>query len=196
MMRVQLPLIARGLTAAALTIIPAACAAHVQRPPLHGMQLSPAPRAADFTLTDQDGKPFEFARQTHGQTVLLYFGFTHCKDVCPQTLALLGKAREKARLTPAQVRIAMVSVDPAHDTPLALQAFFRRLAVRATGLTGSPGQLAPVYKAYGILVQRQRGDVLHTDTVFLIDKNGSIAETLTSQSSLKDIAADLQSVVK
>jgi protein SCO1/2 len=185
----------RRLGPAVLTLVLAACAGHVQQP-LHGMQLAPAPPAADFTLTDQTGKPFGFAQATRGQAVLLYFGFTHCKDVCPQTLALLGKARESAHLVPSQVRIVMVSVDPRHDSPQALQAFFRKVAVRATGLTGTAGQLAPVYKAYGIVVQPQRGDVLHTDTIFLIDRSGRIVETLTPQSSVKDIAADLKSVVE
>jgi protein SCO1/2 len=170
-----------------------ACAAP-QRP-LHGMQLSPPQPAAGFTLRDQNGKAFSLA-QTRGQAILLYFGFTHCQDVCPQTLALLGKARDVAKLTPQQVRIVMVSVDPDHDSPAALHAFFRKVGVQATGLTGSRAMLDPVYRSYGIAVQPRRSDILHTDTIFLIDPHGRIRETLVPQSPPKDIAADLRSVVE
>jgi protein SCO1/2 len=170
-----------------------ACAQHAAAP-LHGTQLAPSQPAAPFTLTDQDGKPFSLA-QARGQAVALYFGFTHCKDVCPQTLALLGKARENAHLSPAQQRIVMITVDPAHDSPAALRSFFRRVGVKATGLTGTPAQLQRVYRAYGIAVQPQKRDIVHTDVIFLIDANGRIVETLAPETPVKDIAADLRTVL-
>ncbi len=178
-----------------LTLALSACAPHASTPsPLHGMQIVPPEPAADFTLTDQNGKTFSLAR-ARGQAVALYFGFTHCKDVCPQTLALLGKAREKAGLTPSQVRIVMVTVDPKRDSPAALRAFFDRIGVDATGLTGTREQLKPVYRAYGIGVEPQKHDIAHSDIIFLIDAKGRIPETLTPESSLKDVAADLRSVL-
>ena len=159
------------------------------------MQLVPPEPAANFTLTDQNGKPFAFS-QTRGQAVALYFGFTHCKDTCPQTLALLGKAREKSHLSPAQARIVMVTVDGRRDSPSALRAFFAKVGVQATGLTGTPAALQQVYKAYGIGVQPQKNDVAHTDTIFLVDPRGRIVETLAPQASISDIASDLHSVVE
>jgi protein SCO1/2 len=170
-----------------------ACGPHAA-PALHGTQLVPAQPASNFTLTDQDGEPFSLA-QARGQAVALYFGFTHCKDVCPQTLALLGKAREKAHLQPAQERIVMITVDPRHDSPAALRAFFRHVGVEATGLTGTPSQLQSIYRAYGIAIQPQKGDIVHTDVIFLIDANGRIVETLAPETPLKDVAADLRSVL-
>lgn len=171
----------------------AGCAAHTPAA-LHGMQLVPPQPAANFTLTDQSGKAFSLT-QARGQAVALYFGFTHCKDVCPQTLALLGKAREKAHLTPAQVRIVMVTVDPRHDTPAALRAFFARIGVKATGLTGTPAQLKSVWHEYGIGVEPQKNDIAHTDAVFVIDPRGRIVETLVPQTPLEDVAGDLRSVL-
>lgn len=158
------------------------------------MQFDPPRNAATFTLTDQNGRSFSLA-QTRGQAVALYFGFTHCKDVCPQTLARLGKARNMASLAPAQVRIVMVSVDPPHDSPAALRAFFKRNGVQATGLTGTPLALRKVYRDYGVFVQPQKGDVVHSDLVFIIDPQGRMRETLAPQAALKDIAADLRAVV-
>lgn len=181
------------VVAAAVALLLAACSAH---PPaqLHGMQLVPPQTAKPFTLTDQNGKAFSF-EQTRGQAVVLYFGFTHCKDICPQTLALLGKAREQARLSPRQMRIVMVSVDPRRDSPAAFRAFFHKTGVDATGLTGSPAALQAVYKAYGIGVQPQKGDIAHTDTIFLIDPRGRIVETLVPESTVKDVAADMAAVL-
>lgn len=179
----------------ALLLALTACAAHAPAAPLHGMQLVPPEPAANFTLTDQDGRRFAFS-QTRGQVVALYFGFTHCKDICPQTLALLGKAREKAHLSPAQARIVMVTVDGRRDSPQALRTFFAKAGIRATGLTGTPAALQRVYKAYGIGFEPQKGDIAHTDTMFLIDREGRIIETLAPEASLKDIAADLRSVVE
>lgn len=171
----------------------AACAPHSSAP-LHGMQLSPPEPAADFTLTDQNGSKFSLA-QSRGEAVALYFGFTHCADICPETLALLGKARAAAGLTPAQVRIVMVTVDPRRDSPAALRSFFKKIGVDATGLTGTAKELAAVYRSYGIGVQPQKNDIAHSDAVFIIDPQGRIRETLAPQSSLKDVAADLRAVV-
>jgi len=171
----------------------AGCAAHAPAP-LHGTQLVPPEPAKNFTLTDQNGARFSLA-QAHGQAVALYFGFTHCKDVCPQTLALLGKARERAQLAPSQVRIVMVTVDPKKDTPAALRGFMRRIGVQATGLTGTRAQLERVWHAYGVGVEPQKDDIAHSDAIFLIDPQGRIVETLVPQTPLKDVAAALRSVL-
>jgi protein SCO1/2 len=158
------------------------------------MELDPPREAANFTLTDQNGATFSLA-QSRGQVIALYFGFTHCKDVCPQTLALLGKARKLSGLTPQQVRIVMVSVDPARDSPAALRAFFKRVGVQAIGLTAAAPSLRKVYRDYGVFVQPQKGDIVHNDLIFIIDKQGRMRETLAPQTALKDVAADLRAVV-
>lgn len=186
-------MILRRLLAPCAIVALAACAPHASAP-LHGMQLVPPERAVNFELTDQNGRPFSLA-QSHGQAVALYFGFTHCADTCPQTLALLGKARARAGLTPAQVRIVMVTVDPRRDSPGALRSFFKKIGVDAIGLTGAPAALHAVYHAYGIGVEPQKNDIAHSDVIFIIDPQGRIRETLAPQSSLKDVAADLRAVV-
>lgn len=183
----------RTLTAALFALLLAACAQHASAP-LHGTEVSPRQPAAGFALADQNGKQFSLA-QAHGQAVALYFGFTHCKDVCPQTLALLGKARTLAKLSPQQMRIVMISVDPSHDTPSAFRAFFKRVGVTATGLTGTPAQLRAVYRAYGIGIQPQKSDIAHTDAIFLIDPQGRLTETFPPEMPAKDIAADVRAVL-
>lgn len=186
-------MISRGVFALCALLMLAACGSHASAR-LHGMQLVPPERAPSFQLTDQDGKTFSLS-QAHGQAVALYFGFTHCADVCPQTLALLGKARSRAGLTPAQARIVMVTVDPRRDSPAVLRAFFKKIGVDATGLTGAPAALQAVYRAYGIGVQPEKHDIVHSDVIFLVDPQGRIRETLAPESSLKNVAADLRAVV-
>lgn len=89
----------------------------------------------------------------------------------------------------------MVTVDPRHDSPAALRAFFKKIGVDATGLTGSPQALNAVYRAYGIGVEPQKNDIAHSDAIFVIDPQGWIRETLAPESTLKDVAADLRAVV-
>lgn len=149
------------------------------------------PQAYRFTLTDQNGK-----RETVGQAnapAAVYFGFTHCKDVCPQTLQKLSRARTLAHLSPQQLRIVMVTVDPARDTRAALKAFVAKMGVDALALTGTSKQLHGVYKAYGVVIQPLKGgDLGHTDYVYLIDHNGRLAQVFTAEGAANAIAQKLQ----
>lgn len=161
---------------------------------LHGTVLQPARRAAAFDLTDQNGHAFSLA-SVRGSAVALYFGFTHCKDVCPQTLALLGKARALAGLSPAQLRIVMITVDPARDNAPAFRRFFGKAGVQAIGLTGPPVLLRSTYASYGVGVQPRNGDIAHTSSIFLIDAAGRLRELLDPDTAAKDVAHDMRAVV-
>lgn len=182
----------RMFIAALCCAVLAACGGQSQH--LHGTALSPAKPAQRFTLTDQNGQAYTLGEE-RGQAVALYFGFSHCKDVCPQTLALLGKARAQARLTPDELRIVMVTVDPKRDTPAALAAFVKRIGVQATALTGTSSQLRPVYKAYGVDVEPQKSDIGHTDMIYIIDANGRLREIFGPDMPLHAVADDLRAIV-
>ena len=104
--------------------------------------------APDFTLTDQDGRPFTLS-SLRGHEVALFFGWTHCPDECPTAMAALARAvRDKD--APAGVRVVFVSVDPARDTPDALGRYLRGFNPLFVGLTGTKAQLDPVYAAYHV----------------------------------------------
>ncbi len=90
----------------------------------------------------------------------------------------------------------MVSVDPQRDSPRALQRFFQRIGVQAIGLTGSPIALAPVYRAYGVAVQPQRGDIAHSDYVYVLDGQGRMLEILEPATPLNAVAHDFRAVVE
>lgn len=154
-----------------------------------------APPAHAFTLTDQDGKRYSVGRGGE-EAAALFFGYTHCQDVCPKTLALLGRARAWAGITPKQLRIVMVSVDPARDDPKALRAFISREGVAAFALTGSRRQLQAVYRDYGVVVQTQkRGAVGHTDYIYLIDSAGRLRALVSPETAMDVVAKDLKRIV-
>lgn len=182
------PTIKRAAAAALLLL--AACSSP---PAVTRVTLQPA---HPFTLSDQNGKRVTVGRSGEIPAAV-YFGFAHCKDICPQTIERLGRARSDAGLTPAQVRIVMVSVDPARDTPAALKRFIAKTGVDAQALTGSLRALHPIYKAYGIVIFPDRtGDLTHTDYVYLIDRQGRLASAVTSTTPMSAVARSLKSLVQ
>jgi protein SCO1/2 len=168
--------------AAAVCLVLAACGQ-----PSNVEQTSTAPQAYRFALADQNGK-----RVTVGQPnapAALYFGFTHCKDICPQTLQKLERARKLAHLTPQQLRIVMVTVDPARDTRAVLKSFIAKTGADAFALTGTPKQLRPIYRAYGVVIEPLKdGDIGHTDYVYLIDHSGRLSQVFTTDTAANAVA--------
>ena len=102
--------------------------------------------APDFTLIDQDARPFTLSG-LRGHPVVVFFGYTHCPDVCPTTLAHLGKAVHSPDM-PADERVVFITVDPDRDSPSALKRYVRLFDPQFIGLTGSLSNLEPVYAAY------------------------------------------------
>lgn len=166
----------------------AACARTA--PKLYGTLLQPIRSAPAITAIDQNGAPFALARE-RGRVVALYFGFTRCKDICPQTLAKLGAARAKSGLI-SRVAILFVSVDPARDTPAALRAFFARVGVRAIGVTGTLAQMKAIWSAYGVDVQATRTDVGHSSFVYFIGPHGDLRIVGSDDMSIAHLAADMR----
>ncbi len=144
-----------------------------------GTALVPVRPAPDFTLTDQRAQPWNLSAQ-RGKVVALYFGYTHCADECPLTVAKLSHAI--AALASDRAEVVFVTVDPARDTPRVLAAFLRRVGgPNVVGLTGTPAMLGRVYAAYHVWAQRIPGkharggyDVAHASAVFLIDARGML----------------------
>jgi protein SCO1/2 len=167
----------------------AGCARKAPRSELHGTVLDPPRPAAQFTLPATHGGTFNL-ESARGHLVVLYFGFTHCKDVCPQTLAHVNAAIKKAHLPTANC--VFITVDPERDSIAVEREFIARSAVRAIGLTGSRRQLAPVWKAYGVSAQRQRDDIAHSDYIYLIDGDGDWREILDADIPIADLAHDMR----
>ncbi|MHB8719214.1 MAG: SCO family protein [Candidatus Dormibacteria bacterium] len=104
-----------------------------------------------FTLTDQRGQPFDFQRDTAGKVTLLYFGYTHCPDVCPQDMAMLALALRSAPPSVRQrVDVVFVTTDPARDTPPVLAAWLSNFNAGFIGLTGDKAEVDLAQREAGV----------------------------------------------
>ena len=130
-----------------------------------------------FQLTNDDGKPVT-AADYRGKVTLLYFGYTHCPDVCPLTLAHLHVVMQRLGALADGARILFVSVDPARDTPAAMHAYVNAFDPHAIGLTGSPRDIEALSKRYRAAFSREPGkdgggyDVSHSSGIYIFDGNG------------------------
>ena len=153
----------------------------------------PSAIAPDFTLTDGPTGQVVTLSSLRGSVVLLTFLYTHCPDVCPLTAETLRSARDKMGTSASRVVFVAVSVDPAGDTPASTQAFVRdhRLEGTLRYLIGSPAALARIWQAYGIAEAVSSPGVLHSDAIYLIDKNERGRVLLHSDVTPDALAADL-----
>ena len=89
-------------------------------------------------LTDTSGSPFDFASKTQGYTTLLFFGYTHCPDMCPLQMSVIAQAFKKIPAAAAeQFKVVFVTTDPERDTPQVLRSWLDHFDKRFIGLTGS-----------------------------------------------------------
>jgi len=138
-----------------------------------------------FTLVGSDGQPFTSSR-LNNRPYALFFGFTHCPDVCPTTLARLVQLRDRLGQGPQAFDIVFVTVDPERDGPKEVGAFATAFNSPIIGLTGSPAQIDRVKKQFGIYSERVPtgpGDytVDHTATVLLFAKGGKFDGTIAHE---------------
>ena len=143
---------------------------------------APVAIGAPFTLTASDGTRFASER-LKGTPYVLFFGFTHCPDVCPTTLARLAKLRARLGKGDTAFTIVFVTVDPERDTPAEMARYAAAFATPIVALTGTPSEIAAVTKSFGIFskkVAQSGGDysVDHTATVLLFDRDGRFTATI------------------
>jgi protein SCO1 len=161
--------------------------------------------APDFTLHDDGARAWTLSQQ-RGNVVLLTFGFTHCTDTCPATLAKLEHLTEGLGDSANQVEIAFVTVDPQRDTPAVMHRFLARFAQdgggRLVGLTGTPAQIAGVERAYHVWSQKVPGrhtrgdyDEAHTAVIYVIDARGRIRSLHEDDDSEQSLQAALRQVL-
>ncbi len=134
-----------------------------------------------FTLVGADGQPFDSARLA-GKPYAIFFGFTHCPDVCPTTLARLARLRSQLDNGEQAFNIVFVSVDPERDGPKQVAGYANAFGSPVIGLTGSPEQIAAVKKQYGIFSAKvPQGDsytVDHSAAALLFDRSGGFKATI------------------
>lgn len=150
----------------------------------------------DFHLVDDHGKPVS-GQDYRGKVVLMYFGYTHCPDVCPLTLAQLHVAMQRLGPLADGARILFVSVDPARDTPEIMHAYVNAFDPRAVGLSGSPREIEALSKRYRSAYTREpdkgdgQYDVSHSSAIYLFDRNGKARLLSTPANPQDDLVHDL-----
>jgi protein SCO1/2 len=128
------------------------------------------PAAPDIALDSDAGVPWQLAAQ-RGNAVILTFGYTHCADTCPVTVARLARLMQRIGPSGNRVEIAFITIDPKRDTPHALHAFLSRFEptpAHLVGLTGTTAQIDAVENAYHAYA---RGET-HSTFIFFIDRSG------------------------
>lgn len=138
-----------------------------------------------FTLVGADGQPFASTRLA-GKPFAIFFGFTHCPDVCPATLARLAKLRRDLGRGDEAFNIVFVTVDPERDGPAEVGTYANLFATPVIGLTGTPAQIEQVKKQYAVASIKAPlpgGDysVDHTASIFLMDRNGQFVATIAPE---------------
>lgn len=149
-----------------------------------------------FTLTDHRGRKVH-GRNFRGHPVLLYFGYTHCPDVCPTTLATLRRAIGRLGEDGDRVRVLFVTVDPARDTRKALRRYVNAFGPQFVGLRGSPGNLKDLTRRYRVVYNREKPEngsyeVAHSAAVFVFDGRGRPRLVARPDDSAEAIAHDLR----
>ena len=157
----------------------------------------PAPDALpEFSLVDQDGNAV--GRELFvGQWDLVFFGFTHCPDVCPLTLKTLADAKRKLAAAGQRPlpRIVLVSVDPERDTPAVLAEYVGYFGPDVVGLTGSPDELRRLTGPLGVYFEKRgAGDdysVDHSAFVMVVNPAGEFSALFSSPHEVDNFVHDL-----
>ena len=155
------------------------------------------PPAPDFTLTDQDGRPYSLSAH-RGHAVALFFGYAHCPDVCPTTLAALARAKRRLGTQGNDFDVAFVTVDPQRDTPAVLKRYVRLFDPSFAGLTGTEAQLEPVYRDYHVFHQQIPGTnatgylIEHSSAIEFIGPAGTLRGTGDWNDSPDELFGDIK----
>lgn len=167
-----------------------------------GSVIQPPFPAPDFTLPNGQGGQFSLSGQ-RDHLVLVFFGYTHCTDVCPTTLANFKQIRQRLGKDADRVQFVFITVDPDRDTPQVSSQYATRFDPTFVGLSGTPQQLEPVWKAYGVYRQLDKTSptdtnypVEHSTQVYLVDASGNLRLTYAYGASIDDILSDVRYLLK
>lgn len=176
-------------------------------PLLHGAIPSDHAPRPSFTLVDTSGKTYDFGAQTRNKVTMLYFGYTHCPDECPTSMADLAQALKRVPAAVAQqIVVVFVTTDPWRDTRPVLRKWLDRFSPTFIGLTGSPAQIAGAEVKMGMPISRRvpekkkssvgRYSVDHFAAVMAYGRDNRLATLYPSGVTPGDIATDMSALVK
>ncbi|MDR2195398.1 MAG: SCO family protein [Gallionellaceae bacterium] len=186
----------RNLLLASLLAL-TACTPSEPLPPTHAIDLSwrYEEAAPDFALADSAGQPRKLS-DFRGKVVALYFGYTHCPDICPTTLATLARVTRKLGAEANQFQVLFVTVDPERDTSQLLAQFVPFFHPDFIGLRGDAQATERAASALAVSYEKHEegGSYVmdHTDGVFLIGKDGKTVLLARSDESEERLTDDIK----
>ncbi|MBY0530511.1 MAG: SCO family protein [Xanthobacteraceae bacterium] len=156
----------------------------------------PSSVGGPFALVNQDGKTVTDA-DFLGKPLLVFFGFTHCPDICPTTLFEISEILNRLGSDAAKVNAIFVTVDPERDTPEKLKLYLSSFHPQISALSGSEIQIEAIKKAYFVYAKRvplEGGSYTmdHTSIVYLMDKQGKFIAPFNLKRGADAAAADLR----
>jgi protein SCO1/2 len=149
----------------------------------------------DFRMS-AEGRPVT-AADFRGKVVALYFGYTHCPDVCPATLANLADMLGK--VASPDVRVLFVTVDPERDTDQVMTDYAKAFSPQVVGLRGSANALADLARTYRVAYEVRKGppyEVMHSNAVFFFDRDGRAKLVTTDTADTAAMAADVKRLLQ
>jgi protein SCO1/2 len=149
-----------------------------------------------FRLLDQNGRQVTDA-DFRGKPFLVFFGFTHCPDVCPTALFEMSEVLRRLGPDAEKTGALFISVDPERDTPEKLKEYLSSFHPRISGLTGTPEEIAEVEKTYRVYAKKVPLDgggytMDHSAIVYLMDKDGRFVAPFNLKRTADEAAADLR----
>ncbi len=157
----------------------------------------PPRMAPDFSLPSSRDNQFTLSEQ-RGKVLVLGFGFSHCPNVCPMTLANLAQTYKNLGALADQVQVVYMTVDPERDNPARLREYLANFNSHFIGVTGSADELSVVRQAYGIIAQKEKHkngetyEVHHSSYIYLIDRDGLLRALVPFGKSADDITHDIK----
>lgn len=170
-----------------------------QVPPPIVADAQPVAIGGAFALTDENGQ--SVTDQTYrGKWLLVFFGFTHCPDVCPTALNDIALTLDQLGPLAAKIQPLFVTVDPERDTPDVMKDYTEAFHSSIVGLTGSPEQIAEAAKAYRVYYKKvPQGDddytMDHSGITYIMTPDGKFAAHFSPHTKIEVMAAKLRSLM-
>jgi len=157
---------------------------------------APAAIGGPFRLTDQAGQTVT-EKSLIGRPTIIFFGFTHCPDVCPTALFEMSEVLRAMGPDAGKVNAYFVSVDPERDTSAVMKDYISSFDPHLKGLSGTPDEIAKVISAYRVYAKKiplKDGDYTmdHTALIYLMDKNGNFIRPFNLKRTPEEAAIDLK----
>jgi protein SCO1/2 len=184
-----------------LTLALTGCNQGPQAPAFRSTDITGADFGKDFLLTDFNGRQRRLS-DFRGKVVAVFFGYTHCPDVCPTTLAELASAVKKLGPDAGKVQVLFITADPERDTADVLRQYVTAFDPTFLGLRGTPEETAQVAKAFKVLIQKNPGTdpnnytVDHSSGTYVYDTSGRLRLYMSYGQSADLFAHDIAQLLK